>query len=134
MISPPLRPSSTMRVGATRRSPTPASAAVGKATSGAANALAASMDLVHMFITAIPTALRNGAIVTVLIRNGLFSVNHDDLPRQSVGSGCSIVDGDVECAAVGARGRRRAEGDRTADREVGAGNPRRSQQNRGRRI
>jgi hypothetical protein len=30
-----------------------------------------------MFITVIPTLLRNGANAATLVRNGLFSVNHD---------------------------------------------------------
>src|SRR5512133_2409145 len=76
MISAPLRPSSTRRVGATSRSPTPALAAVGTARSEAAATLAARMDLVHMFILAILTLLRTGAIAAALVRNGLYSVNH----------------------------------------------------------
>jgi len=61
-----------MRVGATNRSPTPACALA----NGAAAKLAARMDLVQIFITTIPTWLRNGAIASAMVRNGLFSVNH----------------------------------------------------------
>ena len=37
----------------------------------------ARMDWVQQFIMAIPTLLRSGAIASSLVRNGLFSVNHD---------------------------------------------------------
>src|SRR5438270_4033302 len=55
MISAPRWPSSTTRVGATSRSPIPALAVDGKATKEPATRLAASTDLVHLVISAIPT-------------------------------------------------------------------------------
>src|SRR4051794_17779358 len=118
MISAPLRPSSTSRVGATSRSPTPALAAVGRAASGAATRHAPRMDLVRIFITAIPTWLRNGAIAATIVRNVLFSVNHDAGMAKKLGfSGTpqSKIRGDVDRADVDAAGGRRIERPRPAD-------------------
>src|SRR5580765_3163269 len=113
MISAPLRPSSTIRVGATRRSPTPAWAPA----SGAAARQAARMDLVQIFITAIPTWLRNGAIALAMVRNGLFSVNHK--PEFAANPPISlIIDSDVERPDIGPARGRRIQRHRAADREV----------------
>src|SRR4051794_14563961 len=68
--SAPLRPSSTIRVGATSRSPIPASAEDESAMSGAATAAAAKIDLVQNVMSAIPTLLHSGAIASPLIHNG----------------------------------------------------------------
>src|SRR5690242_7719611 len=101
MISAPLRPSSTRRVGATRRSPTPAPAGVG--TNATPASTAERMDLVQKFITATPTLLRAGAVAAIWVRNGLFSVNHD----RKIGPQPSIIHRHVEGADISPGGGRR---------------------------
>ena len=84
------RPSRTRRVGATSRSPTPASAgAAMPATSGAAPRHANAVFQVQRTIRRSPTLLRSGAVASSLVRNGYFSVNHVGLPaaiRAVIGS------------------------------------------------
>src|SRR5205085_1872506 len=113
-----MRPSRARRVGATKRSPTPAPAAVG--TNAAATTPAARMDLVQKFITATPTLLLTGAVAAVWVRNGLFSVNHERKIAGACARSGSVIDRDVERADIGAGRGGRVNGHRAADREVRA--------------
>src|SRR4051794_20895522 len=118
MISAPLRPSSTMRVGATRRSPMPASAGVETATSGAARAAATINGLVQLSISAVPTLLHSGAIAVTFDPEWLIFGQPCAFKRPNCSLRASIIDRHVERAPVKARGGRRAHGNRPADVEV----------------
>src|SRR4051812_46503631 len=117
-ISAPLRPSRTRRVGATSKSPMPASAGAAAVNTDAASKAAVTTGLVLLFIMVIPKLLRTGAITVRFDREWLiFGQPRRANARFAPRTGPLVVDRDVERAGIEPAGCRGAERDRPAERE-----------------
>src|SRR5512142_1024078 len=106
-----------MRVGATSKSPMPASAGVASAKSGAARTAADTKALMLTVILTIPVG--SGLERSPVFSSGMVDFRSTTSGKRAICGACggSIVDGDVERAGIEAAGRGRTQRDRAAERE-----------------